>query len=242
MLPRLDLREGIPFAVSAVTRYALVFGGVVLAMAAMGIDLTKVTLLAGAVGVGIGFGLQTVVNNFVSGLLLLVERPIKIGDAIQVGDIEGEVRRIGVRSSTIRTSAGAEMIVPNSDLISRAVANWTLSDRKRRLQIDIGVAYGTEPEEMVRLLETAAREVKDVTDTPMPRAWFTGFGDSALNFRLDAWVDDLTRGLAVQSALRMAIAKKLREAGVEIPFPQHDIHIRSASGPPAGPGAPGDRA
>ena len=242
VLPRLALREGIPFAVSAVTRYALVFGGVVLAMAAMGIDLTKVTLLAGAVGVGIGFGLQTVVSNFVSGLLLLVERPIKIGDAVQVGDIEGDVRRIGVRSSTIRTSAGADIIVPNSDLISKAVTNWTLSDRKRRLQIEIGVAYGTEPEEVVRLLETAAREVKDVTDTPTPRAWFTGFGDSALNFRLDAWVDDLSRGLAVQSALRMAIAKKLREAGVEIPFPQRDIHIRSASEPPAGPGVPGDRA
>jgi small-conductance mechanosensitive channel len=132
-------------------------------MAAMGIDLTKVTLLAGAVGVGIGFGLQTVVSNFVSGLLLLVERPIKIGDAVQVGDIEGDVRRIGVRSSTIRTSAGADIIVPNSDLISKAVTNWTLSDRKRRLQIEIGVAYGTEPEEVVRLLETAAREVKDVT-------------------------------------------------------------------------------
>jgi small-conductance mechanosensitive channel len=238
VLPRLNLREGIPFAVSAVTRYALLTGGVVLAMAAMGIDLSKVTLLAGAVGVGIGFGLQTVINNFVSGLLLLMERPIRIGDAVRMDDLEGEVRRIGVRSSTIRTFDGAEVIVPNSDLISRTVTNWTLSDRKRRLQIDVGVAYGTEPEDVVQLLEAAAREVKEVMVTPEPRAWVTGFGDSSLNFRLHAWVDDWARGLAGQSALRMAIARKLKEAGIEIPFPQHDIHIRSASGPPVAPMRP----
>jgi len=237
ILPRLNLKSGVPFAISTIVRYVLMTAGVFLAMAAMGIDLTKVTLLAGALGVGIGFGLQSVVNNFVSGLILLVERPINVGDTIQMQDLWGEVRRIGVRSSTVRTFQGAEVIVPNADLISKEVTNWTLSDRRRRLEIDVGVAYGSDPDEVVRVLEAAAKAVKEVSDPPAPFAWFTGFGDSSLDFRLLAWIDDYDRGLAVQTALRVAIYNRLKEAEIEIPFPQRDIHIRTAPINPLGGGA-----
>jgi potassium-dependent mechanosensitive channel len=232
VLPRLYLKTGTPFAISTMIRYLLVTTGTVLAMAAMGIDLTKVTLLAGALGVGIGFGLQSTVNNFVSGVILLMERPIHIGDMIQMENLWGEVKRIGVRSSTVRTFQGAEVIVPNADLISKEVTNWTLSDRRRRLEIDVGTAYGSDPAKVLRALEAAAREVKEVLDDPAPFAWFTGFGDSSLDFRLHAWIVDYDRGLVNQTALRIAIYNKLKEAEIEIPFPQRDIHIRTTPGGP----------
>jgi len=234
VLPRFPLKAGIPFAISTLTRYVLVTVGVFLAMAAMGFDLTKVSLIAGALGVDIGFGLQGIVNNFISGLILLVERPISVGDTIQTPAVWGVVKRIGVRSSSVRTFQGAEVIVPNADLISRDVTNWTLSDRRRRLELDVGVAYGSDPEAVVQLLESAAADVSTVLKDPPVWAWFTGFGDSSLNFRLHAWVGEFDDGNATQSALRVAILKKLRSAGIEIPFPQRDIHVRTESGvPPA---------
>jgi potassium efflux system protein len=228
IVPRLSNSQGLPIAVATVTRYLLVTAGTLLAIAAMGVDLTKVTVLAGALGVGIGFGLQSVVNNFVSGLILLIERPINVGDIVQMGQLRGTIRRIGVRSSTVQIPQGAEVIVPNADLISKEVTNWTLSDRKRRVEIDVGVAYDCEPDQVVKLLEAAAKEVTEVLVNPPPCASCVSFGDSALGFRLEAWVDDYDRGGANESALRMIIVRRLKEAGIEIPNPQHDIHIRTA--------------
>ena len=228
ILPRLDLRTGVPIAISTIVGYVLVVTGAVLAMAALGIDLTKVTLLAGALGIGVGLGLQNVVSNFASGLILMLERPINVGDQIDVGGIVGEVKRIGVRSSTIRTAQGAEVIVPNADLASKQVTNWTLSDRARRYEIDVGVAYGSDPERILRLLEAAAADVPEVQKVPTPRALFSGFGDSSLDFRLFAWVESIDIGLQAQNSLRMAVLRKLAEAGIEIPFPQRDLHIRYA--------------
>ena len=196
ILPRLDLRTGVPIAISTIVGYVLVVTGFVLAMAALGIDLTKVTLLAGALGIGVGLGLQSVVNNFASGLILMLERPINVGDQIDVGGVVGEVKRIGVRSSTIRTAQGAEVIVPNADLASKQVTNWTLSDRARRYEIDVGVEYGSDPARVLRLLEGAAAEVPEVQKVPPPRALFTGFGDSSLDFRLFAWVESVDIGAA----------------------------------------------
>ena len=228
ILPRLDLRTGVPIAISTIVGYVLVVTGAVLAMAALGIDLTKVTLLAGALGIGVGLGLQNVVSNFASGLILMLERPINVGDQIDVGGIVGEVKRIGVRSSTIRTGQGAEVIVPNADLASKQVTNWTLSDRARRYEIDVGVAYGSDPERILRLLEAAAADVPEVQRVPPPRVLFTGFGDSSLDFRLLAWVESIDVGLQAQNSLRMAVLRRLAEAGIEIPFPQRDVHIRYA--------------
>ena len=189
--------------------------------------MMKVTVLAGALGVGIGFGLQNIVNNFVSGLILIVERPVAVGDMLEIGPLLGEVKRIGIRSSTVRTNQGAEVIVPNSDLASKQVVNWTRSDRQRRYEIDVGVAYGSDPETVMRLLEEAAREVPQIMSVPPPMATFEGFGDSSLDFRLLAWVTTVDVGLQAKNGLRVAILRKFTEAGIEIPFPQRDLHIRT---------------
>jgi small-conductance mechanosensitive channel len=229
ILPRIDLRTGVPVAISTIVGYVLVVAGSVLALAALGIDLTKVTLLAGALGIGVGLGLQSVINNFASGLILMLERPINVGDQIDLGGIVGEVKRIGVRSSTIRTSQGAEVIVPNADLASKQVTNWTLSDRARRYEIDVSVAYGSDPRRVLQLLEAAAADVPEVQKVPAPRALFTGFGVSSLDFRLFAWVESLDVGLQAQNGLRVAVLRNLDEAGIEIPYPQRDLHIRYAA-------------
>jgi small-conductance mechanosensitive channel len=226
VLPRLDLRAGVAIAISTVVGYVLVVIGAVLALAALGVDLTKVTLLAGALGIGVGLGLQNVVNNFASGLMLMIERPINVGDQVDVGGVVGEVKRIGVRSSTIRTLQGAEIIVPNADLVSKQVTNWTLSDRGRRYDIDVGVAYGADPTGVLKLLEQAAATVPQVRKHPAPVAAFTGFGANALDFRLYAWVESVDVGVQAQNGLRAAILEALRDAGIEIPFPQRDVRIR----------------
>jgi potassium-dependent mechanosensitive channel len=238
LLPRLDLRTGVPVAISTIVGYVLVVTGFVLVMAALGIDFTKVTLLAGALGVGVGFGLQGVVNNFASGLILMLERPINVGDQIDVGGIVGVVKSIGVRASTIRTFQGAEVIVPNSDLTAKQVTNWTLSDRARRYEIDVGVAYGSDPGRVLRLLETAAASVPEVQQQPAPRALFVGFGESSLDFRLYAWVESVDIGLEAQNGLRSAVLRALTEAGIDIPFPQRDVHVRAAATAEAAPAPP----
>ena len=238
ILPRLRLRAGVPIAISTIVGYVLIVTGCILAMGALGIDLTKVTLLAGAVGIGVGSGLQNVVNNFASGLILMLERPINVGDEVDVGGMVGEVRRIGVRSSTIRTSQGAEVIVPNADLASKQVTNWTLSDRRRRYEIDIGVAYGSDPARVMRLLEAAAADVPEVLKEPAPRALFRGFGEKSLDFRLLAWVENVNVGSQAQNNLRMAILRVLDEAGIENPFAQRDVRIRYAASDPAAVVAP----
>ena len=225
--PRVHLVRGLSYALSSVLHYAILLVGFWLAIAAMGVDLTKVTILAGALGVGIGFGLQNVVNNFVSGLILLFERPIHVGDVIQMGDVSGEVQRIGIRSSTVRTGEGAEVIVPNGQLISERVANWTLSDRLRRLDIAVGVAYGTAPEEVLKILETVARQHPMVLEEPPFVALFRGFGESALNFELQAWTDRFERAGVTRSELGLAVYATLTAAGIRIPFPQRDLHLKS---------------
>ena len=236
IVPVLQLRPGAGYAVVTFTRWVIVIVGAILTLAALGVDPAKVTLVAGALSVGIGFGLQNVVNNFVSGLILIVERPVGVGDLIEVGPLTGEVKRIGIRSSTVRTGQGAEVIVPNSELVSKEVVNWTRSDRQRRYDIDVGVAYGSEPEHVMRLLVEAAAEVPEIMKSPAPSAMFRGFGDSSLDFRLLAWVHTVDVGLQAQNGLRIAILRKLDQAGIEIPFPQRDVHVYSAGdgAPPTG--------
>ena len=229
ILPRLKIERGLAFTVSTTVRYAVLVGGVLLAFSAADISLSRVTLLAGALGVGLGFGLQNLVSNFISGLILLFERPIEVGDVVDVGSLLGEVRRIGMRSSTIRTAEGAEVVVPNSDLISKSVINWTLSDRRRRIEIKVGVAYGSDPEKIIGLLLEAAADHPEALDDPPPAAFFMGFGESSLDFVLHVWASRFEQGLALQSALRRAVHRVLGEAGIEIPFPQRDLNLRSVT-------------
>jgi small-conductance mechanosensitive channel len=215
LLPRLRLEHGVSFAVSAVIRYCIITAGLLLALAAMGIDLTKVTLLAGAIGVGVGLGLQGVVNNFVSGMILFIERPIAAGDTVRIGDSDGVVQAIGVRASTILTSEGAEVIIPNADLISKSVTNWTLNDRKRGFAIDVNVGREVEPENVIRLLQAAATGIEGISARPAPRAGLNALGADR-TYRLKVWIDDIGRGTEIQGALRIAIAKTFADAQVEI--------------------------
>ncbi|UCF37651.1 MAG: mechanosensitive ion channel family protein [Acidobacteriota bacterium] len=226
-LPRLSLPRGVPATISRLSYYVVLFLGFLVAVSAAGLDLSRFALLAGAFGVGIGFGLQNIVNNFVSGLILLFERPIQIGDKIQAGQLTGEVVRIGTRSSTIRTFDGAEVIVPNGNLISNEVINWTLSDMQRRVELPIGVAYGTDPERVISLLLEVAKAHPMVLSHPEPAALFMGFGESSLDFSLRAWVGTFDVAFVVRSELAVAVNKALAEANIEIPFPQRDLHLRS---------------
>jgi small-conductance mechanosensitive channel len=227
VLPRLSLPRGVPYAISGMTFYVLLTLGVLAAIAAAGIDLSGFALLGGALGVGIGFGLQNVVNNFVSGLILLFERPIKTGDTIELGTLLGEVRQIGIRASTVRTWQGADVIVPNANLISDQVINWTLSDRNRRIEIDVGVAYGTDPERVLQLLTEVAAEEDRILERPAPSALFVQFGESSLDFRLRAWTARPDEWMRIRSDLNVAVNRALGGAEIEIPFPQRDLHLRS---------------
>jgi len=227
LLPRMPLQRGVAFAVSTVTYYVLLVLVAIVTLAEAGVELNKFTVLTGALGVGLGFGLQNVVNNFVSGLILLFERPIHLGDTIEVGGLVGAVRRIGARSSTILTFQGAEVIVPNSNLLANQVINWTLSSQWRRVDIPIHVAYGTDPELLMRLLVEVAESNPEVLRQRPPTAFFLGFGDSALNFELRFWSAHQDTWFQLQSEVVTAIAKALQKAGIEIPFPQQDLHVRS---------------
>jgi len=227
VFPRMSVARGVPYAISNLVRYTLIFLGFLVALAAAGIELGKLTVIIGGLGVGIGFGLQNVVNNFVSGLILLFERPLQVGDVIQLPDLWGEIRHIGIRASVVRSWNGAEVIVPNGRLVSETMTNWTLSDRRRRLELNVGVEYGTPVARVIELLVRVASAHPDVLDTPPPRAFFLNFGESSLDFRLWAWIGDFDQSFQVTSDLHAAIQQALADAGISVPFPQRDLHVRS---------------
>jgi small-conductance mechanosensitive channel len=221
------LPRGISAAVSTTLQYAIVVLGFSWAVLASGMEMSRFSVLIGALGVGIGFGLQNVVNNFVSGLILLYERPVQVRDIVEVAGVAGEVTRIGVRSSTVRTFAGAEVIVPNATLISAEVTNWTLSDRRRRIELALGVAYGTEPRRVIDLLRAAVTGRAGVLQEPAPVALFLRFGESALEFSLRFWTADFDSWQVLASDVMIEVHARLGEAGITIPFPQRDLHVRS---------------
>lgn len=229
VMARTSLPGGVPYAITTTTHYVVVILGGFLALSAAGVDMTRFTVLAGAFGVGIGFGMQNIVNNFVSGLILLYERPIKVGDTIEVETLQGEVKRIGIRSSTVRMFSGAEVLVPNATLVSTKVINFTLSDRSRRIDFPVGVAYGTDPSAMLELLRKVANSQPRVLPNPAPLALFLGFGASSLDFELRVWVADFADGASARSDLAVALGQALTAAGIEVPFPQTDLHVRSVA-------------
>lgn len=229
VFPRVTLGRGLPSTISVLANYIILTLGFFIAISVAGIDLSRLTIVLGALSVGIGFGLQNVVNNFVSGLILVFERPIQVGDTIEVGQLLGHVKRIGFRSSTVRTYDGAEVIVPNGNLISSEVVNWTLSDRNRRLVIPVGVAYGSDPEQVLEILNATVMDHQSVLKYPKPVVIFTGFGDSALQFSVRVWVSDFEESFRITSDLSVMIYAALNKAGIEIPFPQRDLHLRSVA-------------
>jgi len=227
LFPHLEMPRGVPAALSTGVHYLLLVFGFYLALAAAGVDLTRFTLLAGALGVGVGFGLQNLISNFISGIMLLFERPINPGDTIEVGSRAGKVKRIGIRSTTLRTFEGADVIIPNATLISQEVVNWTLTDRLRRVEISVGAAYGTDPEKVIQLLLAVLAKYPDVLPWPKPMALFQGMGESALNFVLRFWTGNFDGWVALRSDVTTSVYSALRDAGIEVPFPQRDLHLRS---------------
>lgn len=205
------------------TGYILAF---LIAVSYGGVDFTDIAIVAGALSVGIGFGLQSIINNFVSGLILLAERPFKAGDWIVVGDEEGYVKEINVRSTQVTTFNRATLTVPNSELITKTVKNWTHKGTIGRVIVTIGVSYDADPEQVRDILLKCATEHKEVRKSPAASVVFSDFGDSALEFQLRAFIFDVDRRLGVGSDLRFAIFSALKAAGIEIPFPQRDIHIK----------------
>ncbi len=219
--------RGVRDAIKKLTHYAVVLVGFLVAMTMSGIDLQNFAILAGAFGIGIGFGLQDIVNNFVSGLILLFERPVKVGDAVIIDGQWGAISKIGMRSTVVETWDRSELIVPNSQMISEKVLNWTLSSNVSRVTVKVGVRYGSDLGKVVEILNAVGDGHSSVVSDPPPSAIFTEFGDSSINFELRVWVDDIKNRLALISDLGIAIDREFRKAGIEIPFPQRDLHLKS---------------
>lgn len=229
VLVRTKLDLGARQAIGSITRYLAILIGLLVALQTVGIDLTTLNVLAGAVGIGVGFGLQNIANNFISGLIILFERPIKIGDRIEVGGVDGDVIEIGARSTTVLTNDKISIIIPNSKFITDNVTNWSHTDPRVRFHIKVGVAYGSDVRRVEKLLIDVARANPNVISDPPPKVWFRSFGDSSLDFELLAWNTNLvhSKGQFI-SDLNFAIYETFKKHGIEIPFPQRDLHIRSA--------------
>ncbi len=241
-LARSRMERGAREALVTTTGYVGTAVALLVTLSIAGIQLTNLAIIAGALSVGIGFGLQNVVNNFVSGLILLFERPIRTGDWVVVGGTEGYVRRISIRSTQIETFDRADVIVPNSELLSNQVTNWMLSDPWGRVRVPIGVAYGSDTAKVKQILLEVARNHPLVLNghprAPDPNVLFLAFGDSSLNFELRCIIREVDRRLSVLSDLNFAIDAAFRENGIEIPFPQRDLHVRDWGQPPAPPVQP----
>lgn len=229
LLPRLSLDQGISSAISLSVSYVLVAVGIVLAFGSAGVGPERLALLGGALGVGIGFGLQNVVSNFVSGLILVAERPIKVGDVIQIGELVGTVRRIGIRSSTVQSLDGAEVIVPNADLIAGHLVNWTHTDARRRLKLVVGTGYQHAPADVIPVLMEVVRSQPGVLGDPPPDVLCVGFGDSSIDYAIFGWTGGYLDAIRIKSQLALRVYAALSREGIQIPFPQQDIHIVSVS-------------
>ena len=227
VLPRFNLEESIIYNISRIFYYSFLVLSVTFSFQFIGIDFSGLIVVFGFLSVGIGFGLQNITSNFISGLILLFERPIKIGDRVTVGATEGDIVEIKMRSTVIRSLNNISIIVPNSEFVSSRVVNWSHGDKKVRVDIRVGVSYRSDLDNVLRSLKEVADEHKDVLKDPEPFVRLMEFGDSSWNMLLGVWINDPYDFYRVHSELNCAIVRKFRENGVEIPFPQRDLHIRS---------------
>jgi small-conductance mechanosensitive channel len=227
LLAKSSIEIGVRVAVASLVRYIILFIGFIVILQTAGIDLSSITVLFGALGVGIGFGLQNITNNFVSGLIILIERPIKVGDRIEVTGITGDVVKISMRATTIITNDNISIIIPNSEFVSSTVINWSHTDRDVRFNFPVGVSYKENPQNIKKLLLQVADENKGVLKKPPPDVLFSEYADSAMVFNLRVWTREyIDRPGILKSQLYYEIHKKFKENDVEIPFPQRDIHIK----------------
>lgn len=224
--------EGTRVALGTIFQYLLVFFGFLIVLQAAGIDLSTLTVLSGTIGIGIGFGLQNIVDNFFSGLIILLERPIKVGDRIELGNINGDVTRIAIRSTTVRTNDNINIIIPNSEFVSKQVINWSHTDRNVRIAVPVGVSYNSYPQKVREILLGVAENHPAILDSPRPDVIFQGFGNSSLDFELRVWTRTYIQiPKILRSEINYRIFEAFRANGIEIPFPQRDIHFRSSDVP-----------
>ena len=227
-LSKTRLQSSLQYGLSRIFGYLLMAIGFYIAFQIAGFDLSSLAIVAASLGVGVGFGLQNIINNFVSGIIILAERPISIGDRIDVAGVAGRVTKIQLRSTTVVTNDNITMIVPNADFISNTVTNWSHGDPKVRIRVPVGVAYGTNLKLLQNLLLEAAVEHPKALRDPSPLVIFTEFGDNSLNFELAVWTEEMTATpIHFTSQMNFIIEKKLRDNDIEIPFPQRDLHVRS---------------
>ena len=225
---RYHMDIGVSQSIGTIVRYVLLIIGLFIIIQSTGIDLSALGILVGALGVGIGFGLQNITNNFISGIIILFERPVKIGDRIEIDDITGNIIQISARATTIITNDNIAIIVPNSEFISSKVINWSLNDRNVRFNFPVRVSYKEDPEKIKKLLLEVTTENKGVLNTPKPDVLFDEYGESGLNFNLRVWTSKYSdRPNVLKSQLYYAIFKKFKEHHIEIPFPQRDLHLKS---------------
>ena len=228
VLARTKLDVGQQYAIARIASYVVLVIGLLISAETFGVKLSSLAVIAGALGVGIGFGLQNIVSNFVSGLVILAERPIQIGDRVDLGNnTVGKVMRIGARATHVLTNDNIMVIVPNSEFINSRVVNWTHIDPRVRLRINVGVSYRSDPHLVEKLLLEIAEGNPSVLKNPVPTVVFKEFGESSLNFELRVWADDMAhRPGTLESQLNFAIWDKFKEHGIEIPFPQRDLHVK----------------
>lgn len=228
ILPKYSEDIGVSQSIGTIIQYLLIIIGSLLIIQNSGINLGSLNVLAGALGVGIGFGLQNIANNFISGLIILFERPIKIGDRIEVGSVSGDVIRVSSRATTVNTNDNISIIIPNSELINQKVINWSHNDRRIRFHVPVGVSYNEDPAKIKEILLKVAEDHSDILKRPAPDVLFTEYGDSSLNFDLMVWTNTyIDRPIILKSQLYYKIFEKFKEHNVEIPFPQRDLHLRS---------------
>ena len=227
ILAQTTLEEGVQFTFTRITNYLMLVIGAIVAFQFIGVDLSGIVVILGFLSVGIGFGLQNLTSNFISGIMLLFERHVQIGDRVTVAGTEGDVEEINIRSTTVRTLNNVSIIVPNSEFISANVINWSHGDIKVRLDIDVGVSYDSDLDTVFRSLHEVADENKDVMKTPKSDVLLMSFGDSAWDMRLRIWIEDPKKYNEVRSDINCAIVRKFRANNIEIPFPQRDLHVRS---------------
>jgi len=228
LLARFHVEEGIQYNLERIVRYSLGIIGAIVAFQFIGIDLSGLAVIFGLLSVGVGFGLQNVVSNFVAGLILLFERPISVGDRITVGETEGDVLDINMRSTTIRSVDNIAIIVPNSEFIANQVTNWSYGDKKVRLSVEVGVSYSSDLDTVLRSIREVADENDSVLAEPEPQVHFMSFGDSSWNLVLRCWISDPKAHRKIRSEINCALVRNFRKNGIEIPFPQRDLHLRSA--------------
>lgn len=227
ILTRFELDSGLRYTLSRVTYYIIVTIGLLISFQFVGIDLSSLAVIFGLLSVGIGFGLQNITNNFISGLIVLFERPISVGDRVEVGGVEGDVLEINIRSTKIRTLNNISIIVPNQEFVGSNVVNYSHGDPSFRLDVEVGVSYASDLDKVLKALEEVATDHPDVMRNPKPQIHFKSFGDSSWDMQLRIWIPDVKKRYIIRNEINQAIVRKFNELDIEIPFPQRDLHVRS---------------